>query len=161
MEANTPADNNKWWTLGAVSIAIFMLLLDITVVNVALPDIRRSLNASFTDLQWVVDAYSLTLAATLLAFGAISDLVGRRLIFTVGLGVFITASLGCGLAVTVRPDLLARMPAFVREVFGSGITVGALAAVGLNLLLPGREGQAHEGDEPAGQGVAAASASAA
>lgn len=96
--------NNKWWTLGAVSIAIFMLLLDITVVNVALPDIRRSLNASFTDLQWVVDAYSLTLAATLLAFGSVADIVGRRLIFTVGLGVFITASLACGLA--KHPDVL-------------------------------------------------------
>lgn len=106
MEQNSPpvADNNKWWTLGAVSIAIFMLLLDITVVNVALPDIRRDLNASFTDLQWVVDAYSLALAATLLAFGSIADLVGRRLIFTIGLGVFITASLACGLA--NHPDVL-------------------------------------------------------
>src|SRR6476620_973630 len=91
-------DANKWWTLGAVSIAIFMLLLDITVVNVALPDIRKDLNASFTDLQWVVDAYALTLAATLLAFGSIADIIGRRLIFVIGLAVFITASLACGLA---------------------------------------------------------------
>ena len=53
----------KWWTLIAVSIAIFMLLLDITVVNVALPDIQRSLHSCFPDLQWVVNAYSLTLAA--------------------------------------------------------------------------------------------------
>jgi len=95
---NEATDNNKWWTLTAVSIAIFMLLLDITVVNVALPDIRRELNASFTDLQWVVDAYSLALAATLLAFGSIADLIGRRLIFVLGLGVFIVASLACGLA---------------------------------------------------------------
>lgn len=95
---NAPADNNKWWTLAAVSIAIFMLLLDITVVNVALPDIRKDLNASFTDLQWVVDAYSLALAAALLAFGSIADLIGRRLIFVIGLGVFITASLACGIA---------------------------------------------------------------
>ncbi|MBJ7354587.1 MAG: MFS transporter [Thermoleophilaceae bacterium] len=100
----TPVDNNKWWTLTAVSIAIFMLLLDITVVNVALPDIRKDLNASFTDLQWVVDAYSLALATTLLAFGSIADLIGRRLIFIVGLGVFITASLACGLA--NQPDVL-------------------------------------------------------
>jgi EmrB/QacA subfamily drug resistance transporter len=99
-----PSDNNKWWTLGAVSIAIFMLLLDITVVNVALPDIRKELNASFTDLQWVVDAYSLTLAATLLAFGSVADQIGRRLIFTIGLAVFITASLACGLA--QNPDVL-------------------------------------------------------
>lgn len=60
--------------------------------------------------------------------------------------LIIAVSLGCGLAVTVRPDLLAKMPAFVREVFGSGITVGALVAVGLNLLLPGREVEAPEED---------------
>ncbi|MGH2907435.1 MAG: MFS transporter [Solirubrobacterales bacterium] len=93
-----PNSNNKWWTLGAVSIAIFMLLLDITVVNVALPDIRRDLNASFTDLQWVVDAYALTLAASLLAFGSIADQIGRRMIFIGGLGVFIAASFACGLS---------------------------------------------------------------
>ena len=56
----------KWWTLIAVCVAIFMLLLDITVVNVALPDIQRSLHSSFSDLQWVVNAYALTLAAFLL-----------------------------------------------------------------------------------------------
>ena len=59
----------KWWTLIAVSVAIFMLLLDITVVNVALPDIQRSLHSSFADLQWVVNAYALTLAAFLLTAG--------------------------------------------------------------------------------------------
>ena len=64
-EAETPPRGASWWTLGAVCVAVFMLLLDITVVNVALPDIQRSLDASFSDLQWVVDAYSLTLAALL------------------------------------------------------------------------------------------------
>ncbi|MFD0568462.1 hypothetical protein ACFQ0T_03210 [Kitasatospora gansuensis] len=57
----------KWWTLLTVSVATFMLLLDITVVNVALPSIRKDLDASFTDLQWVIDAYALTLAALVLA----------------------------------------------------------------------------------------------
>ena len=78
----------KWWTLIAVSVAIFMLLLDITVVNVALPDIQRSLHSSFQDLQWVVDAYSLTLAAFLLTAGALADLLGRRRVFVAGLVVF-------------------------------------------------------------------------
>src|SRR5207248_3031153 len=68
----------KWWTLIAVAVAIFMLLLDITVVNVALPDIQRSLHASFRDLQWVVNAYALTLAAFLLTAGSLADLFGRR-----------------------------------------------------------------------------------
>ena len=83
-----PALDRKWWTLIAVCTATFMLLLDITVVNVALPDIQRSLHASFSDLQWVVDAYSLTLAAFLLTAGVLGDMFGRREVFAVGLGVF-------------------------------------------------------------------------
>jgi EmrB/QacA subfamily drug resistance transporter len=93
----SPRDN-KWWTLGAVCTAIFMLLLDITVVNVALPDIQRDLHASFSELQWVVDAYALTLAALLLTAGTIADLYGRRLVFAIGVGLFTVASLGCGLS---------------------------------------------------------------
>ncbi len=88
----------KWWTLIAVSVAIFMLLLDITVVNVALPDIQRSLHSSFSDLQWVVNAYSLTLAAFLLTAGSLADLVGRRRVFVLGLIVFTAASAACGLS---------------------------------------------------------------
>jgi EmrB/QacA subfamily drug resistance transporter len=88
----------KWWTLIAVSVAIFMLLLDITVVNVALPKIQRSLHSSFSDLQWVVNAYSLTLAAFLLTAGSVSDLIGRKRVFVAGLVVFTTASAVCGLS---------------------------------------------------------------
>ena len=73
----TPMER-KWWTLLAVSVATFMLLLDITVVNVALPSIREDLGASFTDLQWVVDAYALTLAALVLTAGSLADRLGRR-----------------------------------------------------------------------------------
>jgi EmrB/QacA subfamily drug resistance transporter len=92
------AVERKWWTLIAVSVAIFMLLLDITVVNVALPDIQRSLHSSFSDLQWVVNAYSLTLAAFLLTAGSLADLLGRRRVFVTGLIVFTVASAICGLA---------------------------------------------------------------
>src|SRR4051794_30121540 len=98
----------KWWTLLAVSVAIFMLLLDITVVNVALPDIQRSLHSSFSDLQWVVDAYALTLAAFLLTSGSLADLFGRRLIFTIGLVVFTLASAACGLSTSPLMLNLAR-----------------------------------------------------
>src|SRR5919106_486234 len=90
----------KWWTLLAVCLSIFMLLLDITVVNVALPDIRRELGANFTDLQWVVDAYALGLAGLMLAMGSLADLLGRRRIFVIGLGLFVLASLMCGLSTT-------------------------------------------------------------
>ena len=70
--------DRKWWTLIAVCFGTFMLLLDITVVNVALPDIQQSLHSSFADLQWVVDAYALTLAAFLLTAGVVGDMFGRR-----------------------------------------------------------------------------------
>jgi EmrB/QacA subfamily drug resistance transporter len=103
-----PALERKWWTLIAVCIGIFMLLLDITVVNVALPDIQRSLHSSFADLQWVVDAYSLTLAAFLLTSGVIGDIYGRRLLFAIGLGIFSVSSLVCGLSTSSLMLNLAR-----------------------------------------------------
>ncbi len=95
-----PVLDRKWWTLMAVCTATFMLLLDITVVNVALPAIQRSLHSSFSDLQWVVDAYSLTLAALLLTAGVIGDIRGRRAIFAIGLAIFTVSSLVCGLSTT-------------------------------------------------------------
>ncbi len=88
----------KWWTLIAVSVATFMLLLDITVVNTALPSIQEDLDATFTDLQWVVDAYTLSLAALVLTAGVLADRLGRRRVFAVGLGIFTLASLLAGLA---------------------------------------------------------------
>src|SRR6185436_9084659 len=100
--------DRKWWTLVVVSIATFMLLLDITIVNVALPDIERSLNSSFSDLQWVIDAYALTLAALLLTGGSLADIMGRRLIFVVGIAIFTVASLLCALAGTPLVLNLAR-----------------------------------------------------
>ena len=78
----------KWWTLVAVCLGTFMLLLDITIVNVALPDIQTSLHASFSDLQWVVDAYALTLAALLLTSGSLADMYGRKRLYVVGLSHF-------------------------------------------------------------------------
>ena len=88
----------KWWTLIVVCTAVFMLLLDITVVNVALPPIQHDLDASFSQLQWVVDAYALALATLVLTAGSLSDLLGRRLIFAIGLAVFSAASAACGAA---------------------------------------------------------------
>jgi EmrB/QacA subfamily drug resistance transporter len=90
--------DRKWWTLIAVSVGTFMLLLDVTIVNVALPEIQSSLKANFSDLQWVVDAYSLMLAALLLTTGSLADLFGRRLLFVIGLVVFTFSSLMSGLA---------------------------------------------------------------
>jgi EmrB/QacA subfamily drug resistance transporter len=96
------AGHSKWLTLVAVCMGTFMLLLDITIVNVALPDIQTSLSASFSDLQWVVDAYALTLAALLLTTGSLADMYGRRLLYSIGLVVFTIASLLCGVATDIR-----------------------------------------------------------
>jgi EmrB/QacA subfamily drug resistance transporter len=98
----------KWWTLVAVCVATFMLLLDITVVNVALPNIERDLGSSFEDLQWVIDAYTLTLAAFLLTAGTVADRIGRRFVFLIGLTIFTVASALCGLAGTPLVLNLAR-----------------------------------------------------
>jgi EmrB/QacA subfamily drug resistance transporter len=116
----------KWWTLIAVSVATFMLLLDITVVNVALPSIREDLGASFTDLQWVVDAYALTLAALVLTAGSLADRLGRRRIFAGGLAIFSAASLLCALA--PDPTFLNLARAF------QGVGGAAMFAVSLALV---------------------------
>jgi EmrB/QacA subfamily drug resistance transporter len=88
----------KWWTLTAVSAGMFMLLLDISIVIVALPAIQHELGGTLSDLQWVIDAYALSLAALLLTAGSLADLRGRRTVFAVGIGIFTAGSLLCGLA---------------------------------------------------------------
>ena len=98
----------KWWTLLVVCVATFMLLLDITVVNTALPDIQQDLDASFTDLQWVIDAYALTLAAFTLSAGSLADRLGRKRVFVWGLAIFTISSLACALAPTATSLNIAR-----------------------------------------------------
>src|SRR3954454_19951720 len=78
----------KWWTLVAVCLGVFILLLDITIVNVALVLIQTDLSASISDLQWVIEAYALSLAALLLTAGSLADLFGRRLLFIIGTALF-------------------------------------------------------------------------
>ena len=92
--------DRKWRALIIVCVAIFMLLLDITVVNVALPDIQKELHTSFTDLQWVVDAYALMLATVVLIAGSLGDLLGRKRVFISGVVLFTAASAVCGAATT-------------------------------------------------------------
>jgi EmrB/QacA subfamily drug resistance transporter len=99
---------NRWWTLAAVCVATFMLLLDITVVNVALPDIAKDLKTSFSDLQWVIDAYALGLASLLLTTGTLADRFGHRRIFVGGMVAFTLASILCGLATSPTFLILAR-----------------------------------------------------
>ena len=117
----------KWWTLILISTATFMLLLDITVVNVALPDIQRELGASLSSLQWVVDAYALTLAAFLLTAGSLGDRLGRRRVFALGFGIFTGASFLCGIA--GDPTLL-NLARGLQGVGGAGMFATSLALIG-------------------------------
>ncbi|HXS46485.1 MAG TPA: MFS transporter [Solirubrobacterales bacterium] len=117
----------KWWTLLLSSIATFMLLLDITVVNVALPDIQRDLDASLSSLQWVVDAYSLMLAVFLLTAGSLGDRLGRRRVFSLGLGLFTFASFLCGIA--GDPTLL-NLARGLQGVGGAAMFATSLALIG-------------------------------
>ena len=94
--------NRKWWTLGAVAFGLFMVMLDNTIVTVALPTIRRELRIGVSELEWIVTAYTLTFAAFILIGGKLADLLGRRLMFDVGLAIFAISSLLCGLAGSIN-----------------------------------------------------------
>ena len=89
-------DNRRWWALGAMCFALFMIMLDNTVVNVALPSIQRSLNASTSSLEWTVNAYTLSFAVLLVTGGRLGDIFGRRKIFLTGVTVFALSSAAIG-----------------------------------------------------------------
>ena len=92
-------DNRKWWTLGAMCFALFMVMLDNTVVNVALPSIQRDLKADISDLEWVVNGYTLTFAVLIATGGRLGDIFGRRRMFLTGVVIFALTSATAGLAV--------------------------------------------------------------
>ena len=99
----------KWWTLFAVSFGLFMIMLDNTVVNVALPSIREDLGISISELEWVVNGYALTFGVLLLSGGKLADMLGRRRIFIVGLVIFTVSSFFCGFASTATLLIGARV----------------------------------------------------
>ena len=121
------ASDARKWTLLAVCLTTFMLLLDITVVVVALPKIQEDFDASFTGLQWVVDAYALTLAALILTAGALADRYGRRAMFIVGVVLFTAASALCGAAWSTASLDVARA---LQGVGGAALFATALALIG-------------------------------
>ncbi len=116
----------KWRVLTVVCVAVFMLLLDITVVNVALPNIQKELDTSFTELQWVVDAYALTLAAMMLNAGSLGDLVGRKRVFLVAIALFTAASALCGAAQSPTWLIVARG---AQGIGGAGMFAVSLAII--------------------------------
>src|SRR5206468_8311083 len=134
MEADAKA---RRWTLVAVCTTTFMLLLDITIVNVALPSIQRDLSAGLTGLQWVVDAYALTLAALILTAGALADRFGRRLVFSIGVAVFSIASFLCGISWSVGSLDAARA---LQGLGGAALFATALALIGAEYRGPALAG---------------------
>jgi EmrB/QacA subfamily drug resistance transporter len=124
--SSPPARAGRGWTLGVVCASTALLLLDVTVVNVALPAIEGDLDADFAQLQWVIDAYALTLAVTLLTAGSLADRFGRRLLFASGLALFVVASAACAAAPSASALDVARAV--------QGIGAAAMFATSLALL---------------------------
>jgi EmrB/QacA subfamily drug resistance transporter len=121
-------ENRKWLTLAAVAFGLFMIMLDNTVVNVALPSIQRDLEATLSELEWVVTGYALTFAAFMLIGGKIADAYGRRLIFVVGIVIFTLASLWCGLAESGEMLIGARVLQGVGAALMNPATLSIIAA---------------------------------
>ena len=115
------------WVLAVAVLGEAMVLLEATVVNVALPSIGRDLRAGVAGLQWTLNGYVLTLAALVLAAGSLSDIYGRRRVFTLGTAVFVAASALCATAPTIQLLVAAR---FVQGVGGALLTPGSLAIIG-------------------------------
>ena len=121
-------ERRKWWTLAAVSFGLFMIMLDNTVVNVALPSIQRDLDTGLSELQWIVTGYALSFAALMLIGGKLADAYGRRLLFVVGIVVFTGASLWCGLAGSGDMLIAARVVQGIGAALMNPATLSIIAA---------------------------------
>src|SRR3989441_4740387 len=121
-----PSNPHRWRILAVVATAFFMTILDVSIVNVALPSISRALHFSREHLQWVIPAYSIALGGFLLLAGRAADLLGRRRVFMVGVALFTIASLVCGLASSEAMLIVARA---VQGLGGAIITPAALSIV--------------------------------
>jgi EmrB/QacA subfamily drug resistance transporter len=131
-------ENRKWWTLAAVAFGLFMIMLDNTVVNVALPSIARDLHISISELEWIVTGYALVFAALLITGGKLADMYGRRKIFVIGLAVFSLSSLACGFAPSAGFLIGARMVQGVGAALMSPATLSIITAT----FPPRQRGQA-------------------
>jgi EmrB/QacA subfamily drug resistance transporter len=121
-------ERRKWWTLAAVSFGLFMIMLDNTVVNVALPSIQEDLGAGLSELQWIVTGYALSFAALMLIGGKLADAYGRRFIFVVGIVIFTAASLWCGFADSGDMLIAARVVQGIGAALMNPATLSIIAA---------------------------------
>ena len=125
--ARFQGEHRKWWTLAAVALGLFMIMLDNTVVNVALPSMQESLDLEISQLEWIVTGYALTFGALMLTGGKIADLFGRRRTFVTGLGIFTLSSLACGLADSAATLISARIVQGVGSALMNPATLSIIA----------------------------------
>jgi EmrB/QacA subfamily drug resistance transporter len=131
-------DNAKWWTLGAMCFALFMIMLDNTVVNVALPSIQRDLGSNLSGLEWTVNAYTLSFAVLLATGGRLGDIFGRRRTFLIGVVIFAAASAAAGLAPSTATLIAAR----VVQGVGGALMMPATLSIVTNAFEPHERGKA-------------------
>jgi EmrB/QacA subfamily drug resistance transporter len=130
--------NRRWWTLGAMCFALFMIMLDNTVVNVALPSIERDLGASLSSLEWTINGYTLAFAVLLATGGRLGDIFGRRLTFLIGVTLFTIASATAGLA----PDTTSLVASRVLQGMGGALMMPATLSIVTNAFPPAERGKA-------------------
>ncbi|MBB4664131.1 MFS transporter [Conexibacter arvalis] len=131
-------DNRRWWTLGAMCFALFMLMLDNTVVNVALPSIQQDLDADLAALEWTINAYTLSLAVLLVVGGRLGDIFGRRRIFLIGVTVFALSSAAIGLSPTDTALIVGR----AIQGIGAAMMMPATLSIVTNAFPPHERGRA-------------------
>src|SRR5215204_2371886 len=126
---NAVPDNLRWFALVVLCIGMLMIVLDVTVVNVALPSIQEDLGFSQSSLAWVVNAYLISFGGLLLLAGRLGDLVGRRRVFMIGLTIFTVASLVCGLAQSQGVLIAARFTQGVGGAMTSAVILGMIVTM--------------------------------
>src|SRR5216684_406700 len=134
-EAAIPGEVRRWRAFSLLAVAYFMVVVDLTIVNVALPTIGRKLHFPQSDLQWVVTAYSLTFGGFLLLGGRAADLLGRRRLFMAGLAIFTGASLACALATS---DMFLIIMRGIQGL-GAAVVLPAALSIVMNMFSEGAE----------------------
>lgn len=133
--------NKRWWTLGNACISVLMALLDVTIVNVALPTLQRDLNARFDQLQWIVNAYALSLAVVLVTGGRLGDMFGRRRLFVIGVAIFTGGSVLAGLSGVFHLGSFPRIDALLGARAIQGIGAAIMMPVSLAIVSHAFEGK--------------------
>ena len=133
--------NKRWWTLANASISVLMALLDVTIVNVALPTLQRDLGARFDQLQWVVNAYALALAVALVTGGRLGDIFGRRRLFVIGVSIFAFGSALAGLSGTFHIAGFSQIDALLGARAIQGLGASIMMPVSLALVSHAVEGK--------------------